>query len=187
MRSGLNHTNRTSVFQDFGTRKNRLNLMRLGPRRSDENLVQFFTFWKWHLDFEQKSIQLSLWKRICSIHLERILGGQYNEGLFQCVGFPTGCHFALLHRFQQGGLSLGCRPVHFVCQYNLGEDGTRLKFERLTSFFVLHHDSCSGDICRHQIGGELDSRIIEIETIAQSSNKKRFAQSWNSLKQTMPT
>ena len=43
------------------------------------------------------------------------------------------------------------------------------------------------DVCRHEVGGELDTAEAEIQNLAQRAHEERFPESRNTLEQAMTT
>ena len=62
-------------------------------------------------------------QRIGPLLLDRILRGQHEERIRQRIVAPAHRHFALLHRFEHGGLGFGRGPVDFVRQNHVRENG----------------------------------------------------------------
>jgi hypothetical protein len=69
---------------------------------------------------------------------------------------------ALLHGFEEGGLSLGGSAVDFVCEDEVGEKGAGLEDEAATSVGLLEH-GIACDVAREEVGSELDAFGIEPE------------------------
>ena len=70
------------------------------------------------------------------------------------MGFAGDGDLTLLHDLEQGALNLGRRTVDFVGQQQIGED----RPERGTEFTgLLAVDARADQVCRHQVGRELDS------------------------------
>ena len=75
-------------------------------------------------------------------------------------------HLVLLHRLQQRSLGLGRRAVHLVRQHDVRKHGPLHEPEgALAAPRLLLDDLRAGDVRRHEIGGELDARKLEVERL----------------------
>ena len=83
-----------------------------------------------HPKLEHEAVELRLGQRIGAFLLDRILGGQHEEGVRQVVGGAAGGDLMLLHRLKQGRLGLRWCPVDLVGQHHVGEDRTLHEAER---------------------------------------------------------
>ena len=98
-------------------------------RRLHQDLLLFFQRWVINIDHEQKTIQLRLRQPIGPLLLDRVLRGQYQEGLGQGVRHAAHRHMPFLHAFQQGRLGLGRGPVDLISQQHVGENRATLERE----------------------------------------------------------
>jgi len=69
-------------------------------------------------------------------------------------------HRPLLHGFEQGRLRLGGGAIDLVSQHEVSEDRPRLEPQQLGAAIVALDDHTPHDIGGHQIGRELDARIL---------------------------
>ena len=99
--------------------------------------------------------------------------------------FAADGHVLLLHRLQQGGLSLRRRAIDLIGQNNMSENGTPLEFEDLSPRRIIGQDIGTRDIGRHEIRRKLYARETEAQDVAEAAHHKGFAQSGNSLQQAM--
>ena len=74
-------------------------------------------------DVEHEPVELRLGERVGAFLFDRVLGGEHEERLVQRVGRVAGRDPLLLHGLEQGGLGLRRRPVDFVGQEQVAEDG----------------------------------------------------------------
>ena len=90
---------------------------------------------------------------------------------------------SLLHGFEKRRLRLRRCAVHLVGEQDIGEDRSRLKFEKLLAEGIFLDNVGAGDVRRHEVGRELDSRKLQAHHIAQSRNQLGLAQTGHSLQQ----
>ena len=67
----------------------------------------------------------------------------------------------------------------------MGEDRTGLKTEALVAVLVGFHNHAADDVARHEIGGELNTRITQFENARKSTKQRRFAEAGNPFEQHM--
>ena len=101
-------------------------------------------------------------KGVDALLLDRVLSCHDETWFGQTVGCAPHGHASLLHRFEQCRLGLGCGPVDFVGQKNLGKDRTLLKDE-LFAAIGLAHDRGACDIRGHEVWRELNAGEIEAQ------------------------
>ena len=104
-----------------------------------------------HLD--EEAVDLRLGQREGAAELDRVLGGQHDEGRGQGVGDPVDGDLALLHGLEQRRLRLGGGPVDLVGEEDLGEDRALAELE-LGGLEVEDRDP--GDVPGEQVGCELE-------------------------------
>ncbi len=93
------------------------------------------------------------------------------------VGDPLDRDLQLLHRLQQGRLSLRRRAVDLVGQQDVGED--RPLDERQlppARGDVFLDDVGAGDVGRHQVRGELDALEPQVEDLRQRLDQQGLGQ-----------
>ena len=101
-----------------------------------------------------EAIQLGLREGIGALVLQRVLGGNDDEGRRQRTGDAIAGDLALRHRFEQCSLGLRARPVDLVPHDDVGEDGSLFEDE-LGRLPIPDRDS--SDIRGQEVGGELDA------------------------------
>ena len=95
----------------------------------------------------------------------------------------SGGNAVFLHRFQQCRLRLGRGAVDFVGQHHVGEYRSALEFERFAPGLVLPDDVRADDVARHQIGGELDARELQVQNVRHGLHQLGLAYSGNAFQQ----
>ena len=75
--------------------------------RAVKNLMEIIRLGIIDVQFEKEAVELSFRQRICSLHLDRILRGQHEEGSMHRMLLSSHGDLPFLHRFQQSALSLG--------------------------------------------------------------------------------
>ena len=113
-----------------------------------------------HENPQQEAIELGFGKAINAFLLYRILRCQHHEGAWQRQRGSLNGNLNLLHRFQQGRLGLGRRPVHFIGQQNLAENRTAPQHEIV--LFAIK-DIGSRHIGGQQIRRELNAVIFRTQ------------------------
>jgi hypothetical protein len=104
---------------------------------------------------QQEAVELRLGQRERPLVLDRVLGGQQEEGARQLPCLAVDRHLALGHRLEQGRLRLRRGAVDLVDEQDVREDraGAELEVARL-----LVEDGHAGDVGRLQVGRALDPR-----------------------------
>ena len=92
-------------------------------------------------------------------------------------------HGVLLHRFEQRRLGLGRGAVHFVGQHDARKDRPRPELEPLASGLVLGEHLGAHDVCRHQIGRELDTPEGQTDHLGQRPQQQRLGQTGYAFEQ----
>ncbi len=103
---------------------------------------------------QHEAVELSLGQRKRALVLDRVLGGDDEEGLGHGVGNAIDRDLALLHGLEQSGLGLGRGPVDLVGEDDLGHDRARPELELVV---LLVEDRQAGDVRWQQVRRELDA------------------------------
>lgn len=122
-------------------------------------------------ELHQEPVQLGFRQRIGALVLHRVLGSRDEERVRQPPAFAVSRYLALLHRLQQGCLSLRWCAVDLVRQQEVGEDRPGAKLE-LARACVVHQRS--GEVTRHEIGGELHALGVEPQGSGKGAHQERF-------------
>ena len=80
-----------------------------------------------------------------------------------------------LHRFEHGRLSLGGRPVDFVGQDHVGEDGAFDEYH-LPLMIGLLEDLRPGDVGGHEVRRKLDTLKCHMEQLRQGLDQQGLGQ-----------
>ena len=95
----------------------------------------------------------------------------------QRIGLGADGDLAFLHRLEHGGLGLGRRPVDFVGQHEVGEDGAREEHGAATAgVHVLLQNLRARDVAGHEVGRELDPAEGEVEGASEGAHEQGFGQ-----------
>ena len=131
-----------------------------------------------HSDEEHETVELGFGEGIGSLLLDRVLGGEHEEGFLELVIGPGHGHPLFLHRLEQGGLSLGGSPVDFVGEDYVGEDGA-LDENEFASFSILAvlQDFRARDAGGHEVGGELNPPEGQRGSLCDGVDQKSLGQS----------
>src|SRR6202042_3342224 len=78
-------------------------------------------------------------------------------------------HLVFLHRLQEGGLRLGGGAVDLVGQQNLAKNRALAKDEIVG---LAVENIGAGDVRRQQVGGELDSLVLDAEQSGKCLGKR---------------
>ena len=103
--------------------------------------------------FEHETVHLGFGQGISPFLLDRVLGCQDHERLFQQISIIADCNLPLLHGFQQGALHLGRGPVDFICKDKIGKDGP---FPHHEFLFFLAVDHRADKVGGKEVRCELD-------------------------------
>ena len=114
--------------------------------------------------------------------LDRVLGGQDEEGRGQGKGLGSDGHLPLLHGLEQGALDLGRSPVDLVGEDEVGEDGALAHGKGLLLLVVDHG---ADHIRRKQVRGELDAAEIDRDGPAQGLDGERLGEARHALEEDM--
>ena len=134
-------------------------------------------------DLEEEAVELGLGQGIGSLLIDGVLGRHDEERFDEFAQLAAGGDLVFLHRFQQGRLGLGRRPVDFVGQDQVGEDGAALELELAPAASGLHNDVGAENVGGHQVGRELNAVEGEVEHIAQGSHQQGLAQARHALQE----
>src|SRR5262249_25427104 len=89
-------------------------------------------------------------------------------------------HAVLLHGFEQRRLRLWRRPVDLVGQDDVAEDGAGSEdHQSPPGRRLLLNQVGPGDVGRHQVWRELNSRELQVEDARERLNQKRLGQTGN--------
>src|SRR6266542_1234088 len=113
---------------------------------------------------EQEAVELGLGQRVGALVLDRVLGGDDQEGVGQLDALPLDRHLPLLHGLQERGLGLGWCSVDLVGQQQVGEHRSLPEPEGAVA---LLEDHLAEDVGGHQVGSELDPLEAQVEGASQ--------------------
>ena len=136
-------------------------------------------------DEEHEPVELGLGQRIGAFLLDGVLGGKHEERPVQFVGPPDHSHHPLLHRLQQRGLGLRRRAVDLVRQHDVGENRSLHELKLTVPAARFLQDVSTGNVRRHQVGGELDTAEGEIHGLGQGVDHQRLGQTRHTHQQAM--
>ncbi len=103
----------------------------------------------------QEAVQLGIRQRVGPGQVERVLGGDDDEGPGEQMRRPVHRDVGVGHGLEQRGLGAGRRAVQLVGEHQLVEERARAELELAAG---RREDLDAGDVGGHQIGGELDAR-----------------------------
>jgi hypothetical protein len=132
-------------------------------------------------DLHQEAIELRFGQRVSAFHLDGVLGGHHQEGEFEFVGGVAAGDGALLHGFEQRGLRFGRGAIDFIGQHQVGEDRPVLEAEGFAAVFFSLYDHAAHNVGGHQVGCELNARILELKSPRQCAQKRSLAQAGNAF------
>ena len=122
---------------------------------------------------KHEAVELRLGQRIGAFLLDRVLRGHDEERIGQRARLAGDGDLVLLHRFEQRGLRLRRRAIHFVREEQIGEDRPGEIFE-LQLAFALLEQLRADDVARHQIGRELDALETERQRLREAAHEQRL-------------
>ncbi len=132
---------------------------------------------------QQESIELGLGERKCALQFDWVLSRQDHERARHRHCDAVDRDLVLLHGLQQRGLrTWGC-AVDLVGQHDLSEKWAGTKLEAAASLVV---EVDADDVCRNQIGGELNAFEAAIDRARKRLGEGRFTDSRDVLNQHMP-
>src|SRR5215217_882854 len=120
----------------------------------------------------QKAVKLRFREGKRAVKFSRILCRNHHEWLTERMCLVIHRDLGLAHSLKQAALSLGCRPVDFVCQHDVRENRTGHELEGL---FLSIENGYADDIRRKQIARELDSLERTIHRAGQTMGKCGFS------------
>src|ERR1041384_1776538 len=110
---------------------------------------------------------------IGALLLDRVLGGEHEEGERELVGRAACGDPVLLHGLEEGGLGLGGRAVDLVGEDEVGEDRALEEAEDAAAGgVVFFEDLGAGDVSGHEVGSELDALKREIEGLGKGGDQE---------------
>src|ERR1700733_1291596 len=90
---------------------------------------------------------------------------------------------ALLHSFQQRGLGLRRSPINFIGENQIRENRARLKAQSLGAMIVTLDDPAAYDVGGHEVGSELNSRILEMQYASERPQQSGLAEARDAFQQ----
>ena len=96
---------------------------------------------------------------------------------------PSTVTWLLFHRLEHRGLGLGRRAVDLVGEHHVAEDRAGLEGEVALPGFVFEHHAGADDVGRHEVGGELDAREVEVQGSAEALDQQRLAQAGHAFQE----
>ena len=142
----------------------------LGARVVDEHL-------------HQEPVALGLGQRVDALGLDRVLGGEDEEGVGQRVGDPADGDLPLGHDLEQRRLHLGGRAVDLVGEHEVGEHRAELDVEGVLAGLV---DAGADDVGGHQVGGELQAGELAADGGRQRLDREGLRDAGHALEQHVP-
>ena len=123
-------------------------------------------------DAHQKPVKLGFRQGKRADLVLRILGGHDEEWRGKRVRHSIHRDVRFLHRFQQGALRFGRRPVDLVDQHHLGKKRPGVKHEAL--LFAVEN-GIADDVRGQEVAGELDAPEIEPQGAGQRVGERGLA------------
>ena len=120
---------------------------------------------------EEETVELGFRQRIGAFLFDRVLSCHHQKWTGQGMGLAAEGYPLLLHRLEQGRLSLGGGAVDLVGQYQVGKDRSLVKLE-----IVADQHLGAEDVGRHQVGRELHPSEFDIEHPAQGGQELGLAE-----------
>ncbi|MNV49823.1 hypothetical protein D3C71_1417930 [compost metagenome] len=154
-----------------------------GSGRALQNLYPFPAGGIPQLHPDHEPVHLRVRKRESALIIDRILGRHHHERPLQLKRLPIHADLALLHALQQARLGTRRRPVDFVRENNLSEQGTGAKV-KLPILLIIEVNA--GQIRWKQIRRELNPLKAEVEGSGEALGQKRLSCSRHILQQHMP-
>jgi hypothetical protein len=131
-------------------------------------------------DLQEEAVPLRLGQRVDALALDRVLGGQHQEGRRDGVGHAGDRDVALGHHLEQGGLDLGRGAVDLVGQHHVGEHGPELDVEGLLRGPV---DAGADEVGGNEVGGELEAAEAAAQDAGHRLGGQGLGQAGGALEQ----
>ena len=147
-------------------------LQQVAPCRASQQAVFGGAVGVAQAEAHQKAIQLRLGQGLGAALFQRVLRGNHEKGLRQCIGFAFGADLALFHGFKQRALCLGAGAVDFIGQQHLREHRPRVKNELLLIALVNRY---ARQVAGHQIRRELHAGKLQPQALRQRMRQRGFA------------
>ena len=129
-------------------------------------------------DLHQEPVPLGLGQGVDTLGLDRVLGGQDEEGGGDLAGLAPDRHLPFGHYLEQGRLDLGRGAVDLIGEHDVGEHRTPLDVELLPG---RPPDAGADDVGGHQVGGELDAAERSSDDPGQGRHGQRLGQARDAL------
>ena len=157
---------------------------RLGWIRSGQHGVHLWTTRVSEHEAHEEPVALTVGKRRGARGVERILGGEHEEGFGQRASDAVHAHLALLHRLEECGLGPRRGPVELVGHEDVGEhrSGPKPGFAPVgTEHGGSYH------VAGQQVRRALETMELESQCAGQSLGQGGLAEPWMVLHQEMAT
>jgi hypothetical protein len=129
------------------------------------------------------AIDLRLGQGVRPLLLDRVLGGEHEEGLGERVRLVADGHLVLLHGFEERALDLCGRTVDLVGEDDLGEDRAPLRREGPVARAV---DEGADQVGGQQVGGELDAAKRRVDRLCQRLDGGRLGEPGDAFEEDVP-
>ena len=134
-------------------------------------------------DFHHEAVELRLGHRVGALLLDRILGSQDEEGIWQGVGVAAGRELAFFHGLEQGTLGLRRGAIDLVGENDVAEQRTFDESKvAVTRGDVFLEDVGTGDVSGHQVGSELNASKLKLSHRRERRDQLGFCQAGNAFK-----
>ena len=148
-----------------------------------EDLAFFLARGVSDLEFEHEAVELGFWEGVGTFLLERVLGGENDEGVGQFVRCFADGDLAFSHGLKEGALDLcGC-PVDFVGEDEVGEERPLFGGELAGAWIV---DQRSDEISWEKVRGELDALELGVDARGQGFYREGLCDAWDTFKEDVP-
>ena len=129
-------------------------------------------------NFQQEAIKLGFGKRIGTLELDGILGGEYGEIFGEEIRSAIDGDLAFFHGFEKGGLRARGGAIDFVDEQQIGEDGAAMEAEGAVAQV---EDVGAGNVGGHEIGGALHALEAEDAESGERFHGQSFGQAGHAL------
>ena len=133
---------------------------------------------------EHEAIDLRLRQWIDTFLLDRVLRREDEERLVELEGRSADGHLLFLHRLEQRRLDLRRRAIDLIGEDDVREDRTLLD-EKLAGRLIVHLRA--DDVCRQQIGGELNAAEARVDRLGERAHGERLGEPRHPLQQYVTT